>query len=177
VLDEYWELCTRAAAASLGGDVVGTDKISMASKSTEGTGEVASVRLRHALAAAGAGRGRTTFVHHSELYSRLLCFAAENLNEMCTTPLAQPEILDTARIAFSDAPKIADQQCANPLLGGELNDLSSGLVMPLIDAAAMTGLDTALLVSVPPPASRTALPRLRRTAGSFRAPGLLVAHV
>jgi hypothetical protein len=57
-----------------------------------------------------------------------------------TVPLPQAEVVHPAHIPVSDPLGIPDQQGADPLLEGEGDDLLGGLVMGLVDAAAMARL-------------------------------------
>jgi hypothetical protein len=92
-------------------------------------------------------------------------------------PLPQPEILHLAYILVGDALGIADQQGADALSHCEVDHEFGRFVMGLVDVASVTSLEPALLGSVAPPPTRTALPRPRGAAGCLRPPGLLVAQV
>jgi hypothetical protein len=63
------------------------------------------------------------------------------------------------------------------VLHSEGDDLSGGLVLGLLDAAAMARLGTTQADSVAVPTPRPALPTLRRTPGSSGLPGLLILKV
>jgi hypothetical protein len=96
---------------------------------------------------------------------------------MGTAPLPQPKILHPTDITVGDAGKIADHQGADPLPDGESDHQLGGLVLALVDAAAVASLSLALPVSITPPASRVPLPWLRRSAGRTGLAGLLVVQM
>lgn len=175
VLDEHWEARARTATASLGGDVVGTNKVSVPSKCAVWTVELASMRLWNPPSAARAGRGRTTLVHHPNQDARSFGLVVQGLHQVRAAPLTQPQIVNRAHVALGDAPKIADQQGADLLLNSERDQTFGSFMMRLVNPAAVTSLDSALLRSVLAPATRAALPWLGRTARCSGSAGLLVA--
>jgi hypothetical protein len=78
---------------------------------------------------------------------------------------------------FGDALEVAHEQGTDPLLDGEGDYLPGGLVVGVVDAAAMARLDAAQAGSVVTPASGAALPRLWCSPGGHGAAGLLVLDV
>ena len=70
---------------------------------------------------------------------------------MGTPPLPQPEIVHLPNIAAGDALWIADHQGSDPVAKGERNDLLGGLMVSLMDAAAVTSFGLSLPESKPAP--------------------------
>jgi hypothetical protein len=55
-------------------------------------------------------------------------------------PLPQPQIVHPTRVVVGDALRVTDQQHPDPLADGERDHLPGGLMLGLMNAAAMAGL-------------------------------------
>jgi hypothetical protein len=140
VLDEYGRIRARASAM-LDGDVLGTNQIPVPLELAVGAAELAAFGLGHTLPAGRAGGGAATLIHEPHLDAGLLGLVAQRLRKVGAAPLPQAEILRPAGILAGDALGVADQQGPDPLSDGEGDHLLGGLVMCLVDATAVTGLD------------------------------------
>jgi hypothetical protein len=58
-------------------------------------------------------------------------------------PLPQSQVLHPTNIPLGDPLGVADQQDADPIANGEVDDLFGGLMLGLVDAAAVAGLHPA----------------------------------
>jgi hypothetical protein len=101
---------------------------------------------------------------------------SEGLEQVGATPLPQPPVLHPARILDGDALGVAHHQGANLVLDGEGDHLLGGLMLRLVNAAAMArfGASQAGLAA---PAPRPVLSRPGRACGGLGAAGLLVLEV
>jgi hypothetical protein len=93
------------------------------------------------------------------------------LHQVGTAPPPQAEILHPSHIVVGDPPGIADHQHADALLHREGDDLLGGLMLGVVDAAAMPCLDPPQTGPIAAPAPRSPLPALgaRRAAVACRA--------
>jgi hypothetical protein len=58
-------------------------------------------------------------------------------------PLPQPQVLHPTDISVGDALGVTDHKCPYLMADGEVDDLLGGVVLGLVDAAAMPGLHPA----------------------------------
>jgi hypothetical protein len=177
VLDKrrYPDAC--GSAAGLGGDVGSTDQITVPRESTVMAAEPAAVWLGNPTSADRAGKGGAPLIHQPHHHPGPLGLVLEGLEQVGTAPLPQPQVLHPARVVLGDALEVAHEQGTDPLLDGEGDYLPGGLVVGVVDAAAMARLDAAQAGSVVTPASGAALPRLWCSPGGHGAAGLLVLDV
>ena len=91
-------------------------------------------------------------------------------------PLPQPEILHATRVLPGDSLEIADHQDPDPLLDGEVDHLLGGLVMRVVDAAAMASLHATQVVDGAASGASPAA-RLGRPPSCLAAAGLLILKV
>jgi hypothetical protein len=94
-----------------------------------------------------------------------------------STPLPQPPVLQPTRILLRDPHRIAHQQGPDALLDGEGDHLLGGLVLGLVNPAAMAPLDAAKARSGAPPTPGTTLPRLGRPPSCLSLACLLILTV
>ncbi|MDP9209377.1 MAG: hypothetical protein M3O65_12980 [Actinomycetota bacterium] len=177
VLDKRRDGGACSSAASLGGDVVGTDKISVPLESTGRTAEPATLRLCNPPPASRTGRRGASLIHQTNLDASLFGLVAQRPHEVGAAPLTQPQVLQSTDIPVGDAFGVSDQQGSYPLFNRKGDSLLCRLVVGLVDAAAMTSLGQALPMTVAAPATRTSLPWLWRTARRPDLPGLLITQV
>jgi len=142
VLDERREPYARESATSLGGDVMGAHEIPVPLEPTVQAAEPAAVRLGNPPSAGGAGGRGSALVDQLHHDPGLLGLVAQRLQQMVTTPLPQPEVLDATCVLVRDPFGISDHQGADPLLDGESNHLLGGLMLSLMDATAVSRLGT-----------------------------------
>jgi hypothetical protein len=109
VLDERWQVNAQLSAASLGGDVVGTDQIPMPVESAVCTAEPATFRLGHALPADRAGGGGATLVDQVHLDAREFGLVAQRLQQVGAAPPPQPQVLYPAGVVVGDPFGVTDQ--------------------------------------------------------------------
>jgi hypothetical protein len=174
VLDEHRHAGARGSAAGLGGDVVGTDQVPVPLEPAMRAAKLAALGFGDPLVAGGAGGGGAPFVHQPNHDPCLFGLVAQGLEQVGASPRPQPEVVHPTYIAVGDSLRVAHQQGADALLDGEGDDLLGGLVLGLVDAAAMPRLDPpqAGPVAAPPPGA--ALPRLRCASGGLGLPRLLI---
>jgi hypothetical protein len=151
VLDERGEDRARDSTADRCGDVVGADQIPMPLEVTVRAGEPASRRLRHPTPAGRTGRGAAALVDQPDADAGALGLVAKCTEKMGTPPLPQTEIVHLPNIPAGDALWIADHQGSDPVAKGERNDLLGGLMVSLMDAAAVTSFGLSLPESKPAP--------------------------
>jgi len=177
VLDERWHVRVRASAADFGGDVLGTDQVSMTLQLAVRAAEPPPFGLRSPLSAGRTCRGGAMFIDNSNLDPSSFGLVAQRLQQMDAAPLSQPEVLRTTDVTVSDAPQIADHQGAGPLFDHEGNHLLGRLVVGLMDATTVTSVQLTLPRSVSAPAARASLPALRCLAGCSDLASLAIAQV
>jgi hypothetical protein len=89
-------------------------------------------------------------------------------------PPPQPEVLHPAHVLVGDACGVAHDEGADPLLDDEGDDLLGGLVLGLVDAAAMARLDLPQSGPMAAPAPRPSLAGPGCAAGGSGVPCLLI---
>lgn len=129
-----------------GGDVVGTDKISVPLESTGRTAEPATLRLCNPPPASRTGRRGASLIHQTNLDASLFGLVAQRPHEVGAAPLTQPQVLQSTDIPVGDAFGVSEQQGSYPLFNRKGDSLLCRLVMGLVDAAAMTSLGQATRV-------------------------------
>jgi hypothetical protein len=137
VLDEHRQVGARGSAASLGGDVGGTDQIPVPLEPAVRAAEPAARGLGNPPVAGGAGGGGAPLIHQPHPDTRPLGLVAQGLHQVGTAPPPQAEILHPSHIVVGDPPGVADHQDADALLHREGDDLLGGLMLGVVDAAAM----------------------------------------
>jgi hypothetical protein len=153
VLDERWPVRAQSSAADFGGDVMGTDQISMTLQLAVRAAELSPLRLGSPLPAGRTCRGGTTFIDNPNLDPRSFRLVAQRLQQMGAAPLSQPEVLRTTDVTVGDTSQVADHQGAGPLLDHEGNHLLGRLVVALMDATTVTGIQLTLPSPVSAPAA------------------------
>jgi hypothetical protein len=175
VLDEHRHVRARRSAASLRGDVVGTDQIPVPLESAMGTAEPPAPGLGDPPPAGGTGGGGATLIHQPHHDPGLLSLVAQGLEQVGAAPLPQPEVLHPPGVLAGDALEVAHDQGPDLLVvDGEGDHLLGRLMLGLMDAAAMARLGPTHPSPMPAPAPRSALPcgdwrpgtRRRRSAGA-----------
>ena len=83
---------------------------------------------------------------------------------MGATPLAQPQVLHSAYVAIGYSFRVSNDEDADSLLKSKRDHLFGGLMVGLVDTAAVPGFSLPLLVSVATPPPRTLLPSIRDAA-------------
>jgi hypothetical protein len=177
VLDKHRQPCACGSAASLGGDIAGTDQIPVPLKPAVGTAESAALGLGDPPLAGGTGGGGTSLIHHPHHHPCPLGLVAQCLQQVGAAPLLQPPVLHRTRILVCDPLRVAHQQGPDALLDGEGDDLLGGPMLGLVDAAAMAALHAPQAGSVASPAPRAALSRLGMAAGGVGLACLLILTV
>ena len=124
-----------------------------------------------------AGGGGAALIHQPNLDAGLFCLVAQGLNQVSAAPLPQPEVVDPTGILGGDAGGVADHQHADSMRDREGDDLVGRLVVGLVDAAAVTCLDSAQSEPISPPAARASLPGLGRPPGCPGLSSLLIMQV
>jgi SAM-dependent methyltransferase len=132
-----------ASAAMLGGDVVGTHQIPVPLKPTVAAVKLASCRLWDSPAADRTGGGAPALVDQPHHDAGPFGLVLEGLQQVGAAPLPQPQILHPTRVLFFDAIEVTHQQGPDPPAHGKLDHLPGGLVLGLVDAAAMARLHPA----------------------------------
>jgi hypothetical protein len=102
---------------------------------------------------------------------------SQRLHKVGAAPLPQPPVLHPARILRCDAVGVAHDEGPDLMLDGEGDDLLGGLMVGVVDAAAMASFGTPQAGSVAAPATRPALPRRGRPPGGLGLAGLLIGTV
>jgi hypothetical protein len=143
VLDKRRQSNACGSAASLGGDVGGTDQIPVPEELAVGTVEPAALGLGDPPLAGGAGGGGPTLVHQPHHDACQFGLVAQGLEQVGAAPLPQPEIVHPASVLVGDARWVTDHQGADLVLEREGDDLPGGLVLGLVDATAMPRLHPA----------------------------------
>jgi hypothetical protein len=174
VLDEHGQRRAGGSAAGRGGDVGGSDHIPVALQSTAVAAEPATRGLGDPQAAGRAGGGGAALVHQPHHDAGHLGLVPQRLHQGGAAPLPQPPVLHPARIPVSDPRRVAHQQPAHPLLAREGDDLLGGLMVGLVDAAAMARFGTPQASPMAPPTARPALPRRGCPPGGPGLAGLLI---
>src|SRR5215218_11315122 len=100
-------------------------------------GELALPGFGHPPPAGRAGGGAATLIHHPHYDAGPLGLVAQRLQEVAAAPPAQAQVLDPANIPVSDSCGVAHHEGSDLVLHSEGDDLSGGLVLGLLDAAAM----------------------------------------
>jgi hypothetical protein len=177
VLDKRRQPDACGSAANLGSDVVGTDQITVPGELAVVAVELAAAGLGDPLLAGGAGGGGAPLVHQPHHDPGLLGLVAQGLEQVGTAPLSQPPVLQPTRILVGDSRRVPGQQRADPLLDGEGDDLLGGLMVGVVDAAAMPRLGTPDSGSLTTPPPRAALSRLGRSPGDLDMASLLIPEV
>jgi len=165
VLDEPRQRHARGSAASLGGDVVGTDQIPVPLEDAGWTAKLAAAGLWDPPPAGGAGGGGAPFIHQPHHDACLFGLVSQGLHKVGAAPPPQPEVLHPTGVAAGDARGVPDHQGADPLPDRKGDDLPGSLVMRLVDAAAMARVDPPQPSPMATPAARPVLPALGRPAG------------
>jgi hypothetical protein len=174
VLHEHRKRRARASAATLGGDVVGTHQIPVPLEPAPAAAEPAPSWFGDSPTAGRTGGGAAPLVHQPYHDTGVFGLVAQCQQQVGAVPLPQPQVVGPTGVPVGDASRVTYQQEADTLLNGDGDDLLSGLMLGLVDAAAMTGLHPALSGTMPPPAARAPLPRFGGPAGRL---GLLIAQV
>jgi hypothetical protein len=175
VLDEHRQADARGSTASFGGDVCGTDQITVPMEAACLTAEPTTPRLGGAAPAYWTGRRGASLVHQPHHHPRPFGLVAQCLKQVHAAPLPQPQVVDTTGIPAGDPLRIAHHQGADAMLDGEGDDLLGRLMLGLVDAAAMPCLGTPHPDPVVAPPPRSALSwRWRSSAGSALADLLIV---
>jgi hypothetical protein len=175
VLDEHRQPGARGSAAGLGGDVVGTDQIPVPLQSTAGAVESAARGLGNPLLAGRASGGGSPLIYQPHHHPHQFGLVPQGgLQQVGTAPPPQPEVLHPAHVLVGDACGVAHDEGADPLLDGEGDDLLGGLVLGLVDAAAMARLDPAQASPMAAPAPRPSLAGPGCAAGGSGVPCLLI---
>jgi hypothetical protein len=177
VLDKRRQPGACGSAASLGGDVGGTNQVPVPLERAVRTGESAAVRLGDPPVADRAGGRGAALIHQPHYDACLLGLVPQGLHKVGAAPLPQPPVLHPARILLGDPPRVPDHQRADLVVDGEGDHLLGGLVLGLMDAAAMACLHPPQPRPVATPAPRPALPRPGRAAGGLGLAGLLICTV
>ena len=177
VLDKRRQPNACGSAASLGGDVAGTDQIPMPRQPTMAALEPATRGLGDALAAGGAGGGGAPLIHQPHHHPRQFGLVAQCLQQVGAAPLPQPPVLHPAHVPVGNAFGIPDHQGPDPLLDSEGDDLLGGLMLGLVDTTTVARLHPAQPGSVATPTPRAALPALGGAACGPGLAGLLIRTV
>jgi hypothetical protein len=119
VLEEHRHVRARESAASLRGDVVGTDQIPVPLEGAMGTGEPPALGLGDPPPAAGAGGGGATLIHQPHHDPGLLGLVAQGLEQVGAAPFPQPEVLHPPGVLVGDALKVAHDQGPDLVVDGE----------------------------------------------------------
>jgi hypothetical protein len=139
--------------------------------------EPAAVGLGDPPSARRAGRGGAPLVHQPHDDPGLLGLVAQRLHKVGAAPLPQPPVLHPARILLGNAVGVAHDEGPDLMLDGEGDDLLGGLMVGVVDAAAMASFGTPQAGSVAAPATRPALPRRGRPPGGLGLAVLLIGTV
>ena len=177
VLDERWEPSARGSAAGLGGDVAGTNQITVPLEAAVPTAEPAALGLGNALPADRAGGGGVTLVHQPHHDACQLGLVPQGLQQVGAAPLPQAEVLHPTGVPAGNALGIAHHQGADTLPDSEGDDLLGGLMLGLVDTAAMPGLGPPHARPVVAPTPRPAPPWSWCPSGGLGLAGLLGAQV
>jgi hypothetical protein len=175
VLDEHSQTRARRSAASLGGDVVGTHQIPVPLEPAVRTAEPTALGLGDPPSAGRAGGGSSTLVHQPHQDSCPLGLVPQCLEQVGAAPPPHAEVLHSTGIPVGDALRIAHHQGAHLVLEGKGNDFLGGLVLGLVDTAAVAGLDPPHASPVAAPTPRPGLSPGWRSPGGLGLTGLLVA--
>jgi hypothetical protein len=124
VLDKRWQSSACGSAAGLGGDVGGTNQITVPMKIAEGAAESAAVWLGTCWRQAGQ-----------------------------VEEVPRSQVLPPAHILPGDALGVADQQGADLVLDGEGDHPLGRLMLGLVDATAMASFDPPQASQMAPPTS------------------------
>jgi hypothetical protein len=116
-------------------------------------------------------------IHQANCDSCLDGLFDQRPQEMGPAPLPQPQVLHPTDVTFLNASEVANQQGADLQFDHEVDDVLGRLVVRLVDAAEVTGLDQALPGAVAAPATRSPVSRLWGSPRSLGAPSLLVAQM
>jgi hypothetical protein len=143
VLHQHPNGCAGVSAASPGGDVAGTHQIPVALKGAVRTAKPAALRLRDAPVADRAGRAAAPLIHQPYSDACTFGLVPQGSQQVSAAPLPQPQVLHPTNIPVGDPLRVTDQQGPDPLLDGEADNLLGGLVVGLVDAAAMACLGLA----------------------------------
>ena len=177
VLDEHRHVRARRSAASLRGDVVGTDQIPVPLEGAMGTAEPPALGLGDPPPAGGTGGGGATLIHQPHHDPGLLSLVAQGLEQVGAAPLPQPEVLHPPGVLVGDALEVAHDQGPDLVVDGEGDHLLGRLMLGLMDAAAMARLGPTHPSPMPAPAPRPALPGPRYPACGLGLPGLLIIEM
>ena len=167
VLDKRRQPNAGGSAASLGGDVGGTDQIPMPEELAVRTTEPAARGLGDPPLAGGAGGGGGPLIYQPHHHPGQFGLVLEGLELVGAPPLPQPPVLHPTRVPVGDPLGVPDHQGPNPALDGEGDHLFGGLVLRLVDAAAMPRLHPAQAGPMAAPTPRAALPGLGRPPGGL----------
>lgn len=174
VLDEHRQACARGSAVNFGGDVECTYQVSVPLNFAVRTRELAGAGFGDTLPAGWTGRGGTTLIHQSYEDPRLFGLIAEGLQKMSAAPPAKSEVLYPTHIPIGDPAKVTNSQGADPLLEGEGDHLTCGLMLSLMYATTMARFGSALLGTMASPTPGSMLPWPRGMTGRLGLPCLLI---
>jgi len=153
VLDKRRQPGACGSAAGPGGDIGGTDQVPMPEERAVGAAEPAARGFRNPSLTGGAGGGGAPLIHQPHDDAGLLGLVLEGLEQVGAAPLPQPPVLHPARILLGDALGIAHHEGSDAVLDGEGDHLLGGLMVGVVDAAAMASFGTPQVCSMALPAA------------------------
>jgi hypothetical protein len=174
VLDMRGQARACGSAADPGGDVGGTDQLPDAKRSCRTGSEIGDRMVWDPSPAGWAGGGGPELIHQPKVDAGPFGLVGQGFDQMGAAPLPQPQVVHPTGVVGGDAGGITNHQYPDSMSDGEGDNLVGGLMVGLVDVAAMATLDTAQPGPMAPPAAGAALPRFGCPSGRPGLAGLLI---